>query len=64
MLLNEAFFAIKDLVGIQFKDIFSESKLEDIIKNKGKSGQILELAIGLKNTNKKQRLKAISCYIF
>lgn len=51
MLLNEAFFAIKDLVGIQFKDIFSESQLEDIIKNKGKSGQILELAIGLKNTN-------------
>lgn len=51
MLLNEAFFAIKDLVGIQFKDIFNESQLEDIIKNKGKSGQILELAIGLKNTN-------------
>ena len=25
MLLNEAFFAIKDLVGIQFKDIFNES---------------------------------------
>jgi len=31
MLLNEAFFAIKDLVGIQFKDIFNESQLEDII---------------------------------
>jgi len=42
---------LEELKGRKFKDIFNEEQLRDIIKNKGKSGQIIELAIGLKNTN-------------
>lgn len=51
MKLKEALNSIEELKGRRFEEIFTESQLNDIIKNKGKSGQILELAIGLKNTN-------------
>ena len=49
--LKDAVVYLEELKGKKFKDIFSEEQLRDIIKNKGKSGQIIELAIGLKNTN-------------
>lgn len=51
MLLEEAKVKLDNLVGKNFKDIFTENELKDIIKNKGKSGQLLELALGLKNTS-------------
>lgn len=51
MLLQEAKVLLNDLRGKKFREIFREEQLQDIIKNKGKSGQIIELAIGLKNTN-------------
>ncbi|MFR1709457.1 MAG: MutH/Sau3AI family endonuclease [Clostridium sp.] len=51
MKLKDAVMYLEELKGRKFEDIFSEEQLKDIIKNKGKSGQIIELAIGLKNTN-------------
>lgn len=51
MKLEEAFICIKELKRKKFSEIFNDDQLNDIVKNKGKSGQILELAIGLKNTS-------------
>lgn len=51
MLLLEAKMLLEELKGKKFKEIFSNSDLEYIIKNKGKSGQIIEKAIGLNNSN-------------
>lgn len=51
MLLEEAKSKLDNLVGKDFKEIFTEDELKDIIKNKGKSGQLLEIALGLKNTS-------------
>lgn len=51
MKLKDAMLCLEDLKGKKFKELFTEEQLKDIIKNKGKSGQIIELAIGLKNTN-------------
>lgn len=51
MLLEDAKSKLDNLVGKDFKEIFTEDELKDIIKNKGKSGQLLEIALGLKNTS-------------
>lgn len=51
MLLEEAKLKLDNLVGKDFKEIFTEDELKDIIRNKGKSGQLLEIALGLKNTS-------------
>lgn len=51
MLLQDANNKLDSLVGKRFSEIFDETELADIKKNKGKSGQLLELALGLKNTN-------------
>ncbi|MDU4889427.1 MAG: MutH/Sau3AI family endonuclease [Clostridium sp.] len=51
MKLEHALVSLKKLRGKRFEEIFTEEQLTDIIKNKGKSGQIIELAIGLSNTN-------------
>lgn len=51
MFLEEGKKALEDLRGKKFGEIFNERQLEGIIRAKGKSGQILETAIGLKNTN-------------
>ncbi len=51
MKLDDAKILLEPLVGKRFGDILSEKQLEDIIKNKGKSGQLLEIVLGLKNTN-------------
>lgn len=51
MFLEEGKKALEDLKGKKFGEIFNQRQLEGIIRAKGKSGQILEMAIGLKNTN-------------
>ena len=51
MFLEEGKKALEDLKGKKFGEIFNECQLEGIVRAKGKSGQILELAIGLKNTS-------------
>lgn len=48
MKIRDALNKIKPLVGKKFSEIFTDDDLKAIIKNKGKTGQILELAIGLK----------------
>lgn len=51
MILREAIPKIENLCMKPFYEIFSKLELEGIIRNKGKSGQILELAIGLNNSS-------------
>lgn len=51
MKLAEAYEHFQHLAGIKFERLFSEDDLSKIIKNKGKTGQLLELALGLRNTN-------------
>lgn len=50
MRLLEGLTRIEQLANRPFSSIFSQAQLEDIILNKGKSGQILEIAIGLQNS--------------
>lgn len=47
MRLEEAHKRFKDLSGIRFKDLFSPSDMQMININKGKTGQLLELALGM-----------------
>ena len=47
MLLEEACRRVNDLAGIRFEELFSPKDLDMIIMNKGKTGQLLELALGL-----------------
>lgn len=51
MKLKEAQAKIKTICNIPFADIFEESDLPMIIKNKGKTGQLLEMALGKKLDN-------------
>lgn len=51
MKLEEALVRIKPHIGKKFREILTEDDMQDIIKNKGKSGQLLEILLGLKNTN-------------
>lgn len=46
MKLKEAQVKIKDICGISFSELFTEEDFKTIIKNKGKTGQLLELALG------------------
>ena len=48
MKLKEAQERIIKLCNIPFSEIFTEDDFETIIKNKGKTGQLLELALGKK----------------
>ena len=48
MKLKEAQMIIQPLCGIPFGELFSEEDLRTIITNKGKAGQLLELALGKK----------------
>ena len=50
MKLLEAKEKLKKMEDIPFGDMFKNRN--DFIKNKGKVGQVLELILGLKNTNK------------
>lgn len=47
MKLQEACDRFNKLVGIKFKDLFSMEDMKDIITAKGKTGQLLELALGM-----------------
>lgn len=47
MKLFEANEKLNDLSGIPFSELFSKRELESIIINKGKTGQLLELALGM-----------------
>lgn len=47
MRLEEAHFRLNELAGIRFKDLFSPADMEMIIINKGKTGQLLELTLGM-----------------
>jgi len=51
MKLIEAKKLIDDLAGRKFGHVLSENQMKDIIKNKGKSGQLLEMTIGLNLSN-------------
>jgi len=47
MKLHEAHSRLSALTGIPFSDLFSENDFESIVRNKGKAGQLLELALGM-----------------
>lgn len=47
MRLAEACERLNKISGKKFEDLFSEDDLAVIIKNKGKTGQLLELALGM-----------------
>ena len=51
MKLEEAHQCFQELTGKKFSTLFSHADLQTIILNKGKSGQLLELALGLHNSN-------------
>ncbi len=47
MFLDEACARFNQLAGIRFGELFSPTDMNMIIINKGKTGQLLELALGL-----------------
>lgn len=47
MKLHEANVRLLDLSGVPFSELFSETDFEIIVRNKGKTGQLLELALGM-----------------
>ena len=47
MKLQQACDKLNSLVGIKFSSLFSEEDMRDIIIAKGKTGQLLELALGM-----------------
>lgn len=51
MTLSEANIHFHSIARVPFDTLFSKSEMSDIIINKGRAGQLLELALGLANTN-------------
>ncbi|MEG1631199.1 MAG: DNA mismatch repair protein MutH [Anaerovoracaceae bacterium] len=51
MLLKDAQSKINLLEKIRFEELFNDAQIENIVINKGKTGQLLELALGMKLTN-------------
>lgn len=51
MKLDEAKKLIDDLTGKKFGQVLKQEQMTDIIKNKGKSGQLLEITLGLNLSN-------------
>lgn len=47
MYLDEACVRFNRIAGIKFGELFSPDDMNMIIVNKGKTGQLLELALGL-----------------
>ena len=47
MKLKEAKWYLNKLAGIRFGDLFSPNDMNTIIINKGKTGQLLELVLGM-----------------
>lgn len=52
MKLDEAKKLIDTLAGKKFGQVLTQAQMVDIIKNKGKSGQLLEMILGLNLSNK------------
>ncbi len=52
MKLAEAKEKLNKISNIPFKELFSSEDMEMIIKNKGKTGQLLELALGMQLSSK------------
>ena len=52
MTINEAKNKINELINVPFKNYLSPEDYNNIIKNKGRTGQILELTIGLLLSNR------------
>jgi DNA mismatch repair protein MutH len=53
MKIHEAIDKLQPHINREFKEIFSPADLNDIILNKGKTGQILEILLGLHLSNTK-----------
>ena len=51
MLLNDAKKILDNIINIPFRDFMTKEQLENIIINKGKAGQLLEIALGLTNSS-------------
>lgn len=51
MRLEEACRRFNELAGIRFGNLFSPADMDQIIINKGKTGQLLELALGMQNSS-------------
>lgn len=51
MKLEEACIRLNNISGIKFGDLFSPIDMTTIIKNKGKTGQLLELSLGMNLSN-------------
>ena len=51
MKLDEASRRLNQLSGVPFEELFSANDMRSIIVNKGKTGQLLELALGLNLSN-------------
>lgn len=47
MKLHEAYVRLLNLSGVPFSELFSETDFKFIVRNKGKTGQLLELALGM-----------------
>ncbi len=47
MKLHEAHNRLLHLSGVPFSELFSEKDFDSIVRNKGKTGQLLELALGM-----------------
>lgn len=52
MKLQEAYNRLSGLAGIRFEELFSPEDMKMIKRNKGKTGQLLELALGLPLSNR------------
>ncbi len=51
MLLEEAKLALDPIVNRRLSDFVTEEQMKDIIRAKGRTGQLMEIVLGLKNTN-------------
>lgn len=60
MKLQEAYEKLKGYVGIPFKDLFSFEDLQTIVRNKGKTGQLLEMLLKKKLDNAILILKTVN----
>lgn len=52
MKLEEAHKKLKSISNIKFKNIFNKKDLQGILKNKGKTGHLLELSLGINLSNR------------
>ena len=53
MKLAEAKEKLRPFIGVKFAELMKDKNIDDIIVNKGKTGQLLEILLGMKNTSAK-----------